>query len=193
MRERGTYSNLALWCSQQRPALSDFDAAGVPAPAVSSVERCSHLANHQASASHNGITVRSAFLTPRTNALRSEHTILRSRSSQARLCAKNSNSSTSPVCVGDFREVPSVFTVINAPCSPMYSRAGSRRSTLTREVYAAQKAAQMAGQRNNARCQKFHSEAIARQEYRPLPSTKMHPPHQPDQNARDTSKYQVQQ
>jgi hypothetical protein len=55
------------------PALSEFDAAGVPAPAASSVERCSHLANQQASASHNGIIVNSAFLAPRTNALTSEH------------------------------------------------------------------------------------------------------------------------
>jgi hypothetical protein len=55
------------------PALSEFDAAGVPAPAASSVERCSHLANQQASASHNGIIVSSAFLAPRTNALTSEH------------------------------------------------------------------------------------------------------------------------
>jgi hypothetical protein len=103
------------------PAVSEFDAAGVPAPAASSVESCSHLANHQASASHNGITVSSAFLTPRTNALASEHAISRSRSSHARLCAKNSNSSTSPVRIGDFRDVPSVFTVINDSCSRMYS------------------------------------------------------------------------
>jgi hypothetical protein len=46
------------------PALSEFDAAGVPAPAASSVECCSHLANQQASASHNGIIVSSAFLAP---------------------------------------------------------------------------------------------------------------------------------
>jgi hypothetical protein len=94
------------------PALTAFDAAGVPAPAASSVESCSHLANHQASASHNGITVSSAFLTPRTNALVPEQAISRSRSSQARLLARSSNSSTSPVSIRDFREVPSVFTVI---------------------------------------------------------------------------------
>jgi len=35
------------------PALSEFDATGVPAPVASSVESCSHLANHQASASHD--------------------------------------------------------------------------------------------------------------------------------------------
>lgn len=67
------------------PALSEFDTTGVPAPAASSVERCSHLANHQASTSHNGVTASSAFLIPRANALTSEHTIPRSRSSQARL------------------------------------------------------------------------------------------------------------
>ena len=164
------------------PALSEFDATGVPAPAASSVESCSHLANHQASASHNGITRRS-------NALASEHAVSRSWSSEARLCAKNSTSSTSPVRIGDFRDVPSVFTVISDSCSRMNSKAGSSRSTLTREVHAAQKAAQMAGQRNNTHCQKFHSEAIAGQEYRPLPSTEMHPPHQPDQDARDARKY----
>jgi hypothetical protein len=92
--------------------LSEFDAAGVPAPAAPSVESCSHLANHQASASHNGITISSAFLTPRTNALAPEHAISRSWSSQARLWARNSNSSTSPVRIRDFRDVPSVFTVI---------------------------------------------------------------------------------
>jgi len=57
------------------PALSEFDATGVPAPAAPSVESCSHLANHQMSASHNGIAVRRAFLTPRMNALASEHAI----------------------------------------------------------------------------------------------------------------------
>jgi hypothetical protein len=57
------------------PALSEFDATGVPAPVASSVESCPHLANHQASASHNGITVRNAFLTTRTNALASEHAV----------------------------------------------------------------------------------------------------------------------
>jgi len=57
------------------PSSSEFDATGVPAPAASSVESCSHLASHQASASHNGITVRNAFLTTRTNALASEHAI----------------------------------------------------------------------------------------------------------------------
>jgi hypothetical protein len=103
------------------PALSEFDAAGVPAPAASSVERCSHLANQQASASHNGIIVSSAFLTPRTNAPGIGTRISRSRSSQARLCAKNSKSSTSPVRIGDCRDVSSVLTVINDSCSPMYS------------------------------------------------------------------------
>jgi hypothetical protein len=103
------------------PALSEFDAAGVPAPAASSVESRSHLANHQASASHSGITVSSTFLTPRTNALVSEHAISQSWSSQARLCAKNSKSSTSPVRIGDSRDVPSAFTVMNDSCSRMYS------------------------------------------------------------------------
>jgi hypothetical protein len=37
-----------------------------------------HLANHQMSAIHNGVTVSSAFLIPRANALTSEHTISRS-------------------------------------------------------------------------------------------------------------------
>jgi len=37
----------------------------------------------------------------------------KSLSSQARLCAKNSNSSTSPVHTGDFNDVPSVFPLIN--------------------------------------------------------------------------------
>src|ERR1700740_3654635 len=60
------------------PAVSESAARGVPAPAASSVESCSHLANHQASASHNGITVRSAFLIPRAIALTSEHAISRS-------------------------------------------------------------------------------------------------------------------
>jgi hypothetical protein len=84
------------------PALSEFDATGVPASAASLVESCSHLANHLASASYNGITVSSAFLTPHTNALASEHAISRSWSSQTRLCAKNSTSSTSPVRIGGF-------------------------------------------------------------------------------------------
>jgi hypothetical protein len=70
------------------PALSEFDATGVPAPVASSVESCSHLANHQASASHNGIMVSSAFLAPRTNAVTTEHAIPRSWSSQARLLRK---------------------------------------------------------------------------------------------------------
>jgi hypothetical protein len=103
------------------PALSEFDATGVPAPVASSVEGCSHLANHQASASHNGITFSSAFLTLRTNALATEHASPRSWSSQARLCANNPSSSTSPVRIRDFRDVPSLFTVINDPCSRMYS------------------------------------------------------------------------
>ena len=103
------------------PALSEFDATGVPAPVASSVEGCSHLANHQASASHNGITFSSAFLTPRTNALATEHAIPRSWSAQARLCAKNSSNSTLPVRIRDFRDVTSLFTVINDPCSRMYS------------------------------------------------------------------------
>ena len=59
------------------PTLSEFDAAGVPAPAASSVVSYFHRANHQASASHNGITLSSAFLTPRTNALASEYAISR--------------------------------------------------------------------------------------------------------------------
>jgi hypothetical protein len=50
---------------------------------------------------------------PRANALTSEHTISGSRSSQARLCEKNSNSSTLSVRVGDFRDLLSTFTVIN--------------------------------------------------------------------------------
>src|SRR5437660_8918645 len=103
------------------PALSEFDATGVPAPVASSVESCSHLANHQASASHNGVTVNSAFLTPCTNALATEHAIPRSWSSQARLCAKDSSSSTLPVRIRDFRDVPSLFTVIHDPCSRIYS------------------------------------------------------------------------
>jgi hypothetical protein len=103
------------------PALSEFDATGVPAPAASSVESCSHLANHQASASHNGITVSSAFLLPAPMPWRPEHAGSRSWSSQARLCAKNSISSTSPLRIGDFRDVPSVFTVIHDSCSCMNS------------------------------------------------------------------------
>ena len=103
------------------PALSEFDATAVPAPVASSVESCSHLANHQASASHNGVTVNNAFLAPRTNALTTEHAIPRSWSSQARLCAKDSSSSTLPVRIRDFRDVPSLFTVIHDPCSRIYS------------------------------------------------------------------------
>jgi len=75
------------------PALSEFDATGVPAPVASSVEGCSHLANHQASASHNGITVSSAFLAHRTKTL-AEYA---------------------------FPQLPSLFTLINDPCSRMYS------------------------------------------------------------------------
>jgi hypothetical protein len=75
-----------------------------------------YLASHKANASHNGATASSAFLIPRTNALASEHVISRSRSSQARLFESNSDSSTSPVRVGDFRDVTSVFTVINTLC-----------------------------------------------------------------------------
>src|SRR5579864_1702436 len=50
---------------------------------------------------------------PRASASTSEHTISRSRSAQARLCAKNSTRSTSPVGVGDFRDIPSVCTGID--------------------------------------------------------------------------------
>jgi hypothetical protein len=89
-----------------------------------------YLANHNASASHSGITVSNPFLIPRANALTSEHVISRSRSSQARLRESNSKSSTSPVRVGDFRDVLSTFTVTNdsllfraesLPCPCMYS------------------------------------------------------------------------
>jgi hypothetical protein len=79
MRQRGTDSNMASWCRQRRPASSEVDAAGVPTPATSSVDSRSHLANHQANASHDGITVSSAFLSLRTNALASHHAISRSR------------------------------------------------------------------------------------------------------------------
>jgi len=79
--------------------VSEFDAAGVPAPAASSVECCSHLANQQASASHNGIIVSSAFLAP----------------------APRPDIETRPVRIGDCRDVSSVLTVINDSCSPMYS------------------------------------------------------------------------
>jgi hypothetical protein len=72
-----------------------------------------HLANHKASASHNGATASCAFRIPRANALTSEHAISRSRSSQARLCAQYSKSSTSTLSVGDFHDVVSTFTVIN--------------------------------------------------------------------------------
>jgi hypothetical protein len=72
-----------------------------------------HLANHKASASHNGATASSAFRIPRANALTSEHAISRSRSSQARLCAKYSKSSTSPVSGADFRDVVFAFTGID--------------------------------------------------------------------------------
>jgi hypothetical protein len=191
LREKRPDSDLASWSRQGGfgPARSEFDATDVPAPVASSVESCSHLANHQASTSHDGITFSTAFLTPRTNALAMEHAIPRSWSSRERLCAKNSSGSTLPVRIRDFRDVPSLFTVINDPCSRMYCKARSRRSSLTREVHTAQKAAQMAGQRNNTHCQKFHGEAIARQEIRPSPSTEMHPPHQPDQDARNARKY----
>jgi hypothetical protein len=81
-----------------------------------------HLANHKATASQNGVTASNAFLIPRANALASEHTISRSWSSQARSCAKNSNSSTSPVRIGDLRDEISVFIgiedsllLLNAP------------------------------------------------------------------------------
>jgi hypothetical protein len=83
------------------PALSEFDATGVPAPVASSVEGCSHLANHQASASHNGITFSSAFLDPRTNAVATEHAIPR---------------------------LPSLFTLINDPapeCIPRRDLVGA--------------------------------------------------------------------
>jgi hypothetical protein len=49
-----------------------------------------HLANHQASASHHGITVSNAFQIPRANALTSEHAISRSRTSLARFYSKSS-------------------------------------------------------------------------------------------------------
>jgi hypothetical protein len=68
--------------------VSEVDAAGVPAPAASAVESCSHLANHHTSAIHRGITVSSPFLTPRTNPLASEHAVSRSWSLQARRCVK---------------------------------------------------------------------------------------------------------
>ena len=170
------------------PALSEFDATGVPAPVASSVESCSHLANHQASASHNGITVSSAFLAPRTNAVATEHAIPRSWSSQARLCAKipavRPCRCVSGISAMYLRYLPSYMTL--APES-IFRR--DLVGALTGKVHTTQKAAQMAGQRNNTHCQKFHGEAIARQEIRPSPSTKMHPPHQPDQDARDARKY----
>ena len=72
-----------------------------------------YLANHKPSASHNGVTASNAFLIPRANALTSEHTISRSRSSHARLCARNSNNSTSPVLIEECRDLTSVSTVID--------------------------------------------------------------------------------
>src|SRR5579863_7384651 len=74
-----------------------------------------HLANHQMIAIHNGVTASSAFLIPRANALTSEHAISRSRSSQARLLARNSKSSTSPVRIGDCRDLFSVLTGMTDP------------------------------------------------------------------------------
>ena len=83
-----------------------------------------YLANHKASATHNGITTNNAFLIPRANALTSQHTISCSRSSQAHFCPKNSKSSTSPERAWDFGNVLSTFTVISnsslrcpGPCS----------------------------------------------------------------------------
>jgi hypothetical protein len=54
------------------------------------------LPNHQASASHEGITVSSAFLIPSAKALALEHAISRSRSPKARFRERNSKNSTSP-------------------------------------------------------------------------------------------------
>ena len=72
-----------------------------------------YLANHKASAAHNGITANSAFLIPRASALASEHTIPCSRSSHAHLCSNNSKRSTSPVRARDFGDVLSTFIVIS--------------------------------------------------------------------------------
>jgi hypothetical protein len=150
-----------------------------------------HVANHQASASHNGITVSSAFLIPSAKALASEHAISRSRSSKARLRESNSKSSTSLVRIGDFRDVNSLFTGIDdsfllpngLPCSCTYSRARSLRSPLTREIHSTQKAAQVPCQCNEADCHKFDGKPVAWQVYSPPSGAKMDPPYHPDHYA----------
>jgi hypothetical protein len=71
------------------------------------------LPNHQASASHNGTTVSSAFLIPSAKALALEHAISRSRSPKARLRERNSKNSTSPARIGDVYDVTSLFIGID--------------------------------------------------------------------------------
>jgi hypothetical protein len=123
-----------------------------------------HLANHQASASHNGITVNSAFLIPRANALASEQAISRSRSSQARLCPRNSNSSTSPVRIRDCRDPSSAFILMNilfdSRFSPIYVF-GLVGATLTWQIHPAQKSAHVPRQSDEANCQEFNGQTVA--------------------------------
>jgi len=104
-------------------------------------------------------------------------------------------------CFGDVYDVTSLFAGIDdsfllpdaLPCSYIYSRARSLRSTLTREIHTAQKAAQVSRQRNETDCQKFNRQTVAWQIYSPLSGADMYPPHQPYHHARDAREYQVQQ
>jgi hypothetical protein len=149
-------------CKLSANCLQEVKAAGT-------LNEGTYFANHKTSTSQKGVTASSPFRIPRINALTSEYTISRSRSPQARLCAKNPNSSTSPIHAGDSRDVLCTFTFTNN--SSLFSglsdalflyvfRVGSRLSTSTREINTAQKPAQVSRQGDETDGQEFDRIAV---------------------------------